>query len=94
MKRRPYRFDHSRAGILGRDLAEHKDYSEHMATAVDNEVKRILEEQYARAKKILTENVDKVKAVAVLLLEKEVLDAADVKRAAGFPDEGNPPANT
>ena len=78
--------------FLGRDLAEHKDYSEDMATAVDAEIKRILEEQYARAKKILSDNLEKVKIVAKLLLEKEVLDAAEVKTAIGFKDENNAPA--
>jgi cell division protease FtsH len=73
--------------FLGRDLAEHKDYSENMATAVDAEIKRILEEQYARAKQLLSDNLENVKIVAKLLLEKEVLDAAAVKAAIGFKDK-------
>lgn len=77
--------------FLGRDLAEHKNYSEDMATAVDEEIKRILEEEYARAKKILSENLENVKIVAKLLLEKEVLDAAQVKEAVGFKNEDNAP---
>ena len=73
--------------FLGRDLAEHKNYSEEMAKIVDEEVKRIMEEQYVRAKKLLTDNLDKVKIVAALLLEKEVLEAKEVKAAIGLSDE-------
>jgi len=76
--------------FLGRDLADHKNYSEEMATIVDNEVKRIMEEQYARAKKLLSDNLDKVKIVAQLLLDKEVLSAQEVKAAIGLSDEINP----
>ncbi len=57
--------------FLGRDLAEHQNYSENMANAVDQEVKCILEEQYQRAKKLLSDNLDKVKIITALLLAPE-----------------------
>ena len=70
--------------FLGKDLVEHKDYSEEMARAVDGEVKKIVESQYQRAKKLLEENIDKLKMVSQRLLEKEVLDAEEVKEMIGL----------
>jgi ATP-dependent metalloprotease FtsH len=70
--------------FLGRDLAEHKDYSDNTARIIDEEIRRIVEEAYARAKKILGENIDKAKLVQQRLLEKEVLDAEEVKDIIGF----------
>ena len=65
--------------FLGRDIARHQDYSEHTALLIDQEVKRIVSESYERAKKILSENRDVLDRVAEALLEREVLDAEDVK---------------
>ena len=70
--------------FLGRDLIEHKDYSEEMAKQIDDEVKRIVEEAYTRAKSILKENIDNLHKVATQLLEKEVMDAQEVKDLIGF----------
>lgn len=75
--------------FLGRDFAEHKDYSEEMARLVDEEIKKILEEQYLRAKKILEDNIDKIKLVAQKLLEKEVLGAQEVKDIVGIKDNSD-----
>ncbi len=62
--------------FLGRELGEQRDYSEHYAEAIDNEVKRILMTQYERAKTILTESRDKLEMIARVLLEQETLDRA------------------
>jgi cell division protease FtsH len=70
--------------FLGRDLIEHKDYSEDMAKQIDDEVKTIVEEAYSRAKSILQENIDNLHKVATQLLEKEVMDAQEVKDLIGF----------
>jgi cell division protease FtsH len=75
--------------FLGKELVEHKDYSESMAKAIDEEVKKIVEGAYNRAKNILEENKDKLKIVARRLLEKEVLDAEEVKGLVGLKDEDN-----
>ena len=76
--------------FLGKELVEHKDYSEEMARMVDDEIKKIVEEQYMRAKSVLQENVDKLKLVAAKLLEKEVLDADHVREIIGLKkDEDN-----
>ena len=62
--------------FLGRDFAQTKDYSEETAGIIDEEVKRIVDKAYNRAKDILTEHVDKLHRVAGILLEKEKLEGA------------------
>ncbi|UCD16133.1 MAG: AAA family ATPase [Candidatus Omnitrophota bacterium] len=79
--------------FLGRDLVDHKDYSEQTAKVIDSEVKRIVGEAFDRAKEILEKNIDKVKLVASRLLEKEVLDAEEVKEIIGFKDENDSSGN-
>jgi len=70
--------------FLGRDIAREKDYSEETAHLVDEEVKRIVDECYARAKKLIQDNLDKIKKIASVLAEKEVLDADEVKSLLGL----------
>jgi cell division protease FtsH len=65
--------------FLGRDIARHQDYSEDTAIKIDQEVKRIVEQNYARARTILSENRPILERVAAALLEREVLDAEDVR---------------
>ena len=57
--------------FLGRDLAQAREYSEETASLVDSEVKRIVDEGYKKAQQLLNENIDKLHAVAGVLLEKE-----------------------
>jgi cell division protease FtsH len=65
--------------FLGRDFTStQQNYSEHTAQEIDDEVKRIVVEQYARAKKLIAENLDKLHAMAKALLEYETLDHRDV----------------
>lgn len=66
--------------FLGRDIAEEKNYSEATAVEIDKEIRKIVEECYKRAKDELTANVEKLKALAETLLEKEVLDSDEVKK--------------
>ena len=61
--------------FLGRDFATSKNLSEDMASLVDSEVKRILDEAFARCETILTEKMDVLKKTAEVLLEREVIDA-------------------
>jgi cell division protease FtsH len=65
--------------FLGRDIARHQDYSEDTAIKIDQEVKRIVEHNYARARQILTEQRPLLERVAETLLEREVLDAEEVR---------------
>ena len=66
--------------FLGRDFAQTKDYSEETAGIIDEEVKRIVDIAYNRAKDILTEHVDKLHAVAGILLEKEKIEGDEFER--------------
>ena len=60
--------------FLGRDLAQAKNFSEETAAKIDEEVKRIIDEAYNKAKTILNNNMDKLSKVAQVLLEKEKID--------------------
>jgi cell division protease FtsH len=64
--------------FLGREIAQHRDYSEHIAIEIDNEVKRIVTENYERAKRLITERRETLDKLTAALLEKETLDAADI----------------
>lgn len=61
--------------FLGREFAQHRDYSEETAVEIDKEVKRLVTEAHDTAKKILTEYNDALHALAKALLDKETLDA-------------------
>jgi len=66
--------------FLGREFARHKDYSERTAQDIDEEIKRIVEESYERAKKVLQENTDTLHNLANSLLEKEALDGDQIEK--------------
>ncbi|TKS64719.1 MAG: ATP-dependent metalloprotease [Nitrospira sp.] len=66
------------AVFLGRELGSQRDYSDQIAMEIDKEVKRLVMENYERAKRLLTENMASLKGLAQALLEKEVLDSADI----------------
>ena len=63
--------------FLGRDFAQTKDYSEETAGIIDEEVKKIVDKAYNRARDILTEHVDKLHTVAGVLLEKEKIEGEE-----------------
>jgi len=64
--------------FLGREIAQHRDYSEQTAIEIDTEVKRLVMEGYQTARSLITENLDKLKGLAEALLEREVLGAEEV----------------
>ena len=65
--------------FLGRDFGDaSKDYSEQTAIEIDAEVRRIVTANYERAKKVVIENLDKLKALAEALLEYETIDGAEI----------------
>ena len=84
--------------FIGRDLMKEKNYSERTAQMIDNEVKRIIEECHAKATSILKKNKKFLKIMAEALLEREILDSADVeaimagKKMGPKPAPKNPPA--
>jgi cell division protease FtsH len=75
--------------FLGREIAQHRDYSEDTAIKIDLEVKKIIAEQYERAKNIILENKDALVRLAEALLEFETLDGVQIRRVvAGLPLDG------
>ncbi len=70
--------------FLGRDWTQTRNYSEETSAKIDEEVKKIIDNGYNRAKEILTMHSDKLHAVANLLLEKEKVDGEEF--AAIFAD--------
>jgi len=75
--------------FLGRDLVEEKNYSDETARIIDEEVKRIIDVCYERAKKIIEENKDRIKLLAHTLLEKEVLNGEEVMALLGIDKKDN-----
>jgi cell division protease FtsH len=72
--------------FLGREIAQHRDFSEDTAIKIDLEVKRIISEQYERAKVILSENREGMENLTNALLERETLDSVQIRRiVAGLP---------
>ena len=65
--------------FLGRDLHSEQNYSEKIAYEIDLEIQAIVKECYEKARKILTENRDKLEAIAQALLEVETLDARQIR---------------
>ena len=63
--------------FLGRDFAQTKDYSEETASVIDEEVKKIVDRAYTRARDILSAHEDKLHAVAGVLLEKEKIEGPE-----------------
>jgi cell division protease FtsH len=66
--------------FLGRELGKPREHSEAIQEEIDQEVKGILDSRYEVAKKIVSENMDTLHALAKAVLEKETLDAEDIER--------------
>lgn len=73
--------------FLGRDIIEERNYSDHTALLIDQEIRRIIDECYKTAKGELTKNRDKLKLLAEKLLEEEVMDVSEVKVLLGINKE-------
>ena len=72
--------------FLGREIAQHRDYSEETSIRIDSEVRKIVTEQYERARRIIEENRDTMVRLAEALLEHESLDGVQIRRVvAGLP---------
>jgi cell division protease FtsH len=72
--------------FLGRDLGRDRDYSEEIAKAIDQEIRKTIDDSYQRAQDILEKERDKLESIAQALLEKETLDAHEIKElVAGRP---------
>jgi cell division protease FtsH len=80
--------------FLGREISQHRDYSEDTAIKIDGEVRRLIQEGYDKAKNILETGADVMHAMAAALLEREVLDANEIKalvEGRPMPTRINPP---
>ncbi len=64
--------------FLGREMGSQRDFSDQIAMEIDQEVRRLVTENYERAKRLLTDNMASLKRLAEALLEKEVLDGSDI----------------
>ncbi len=64
--------------FLGREISQHRDYSEDTAIKIDAEVRKLVNEGYETAKNILETNRDTLQKIAAALLEREVLDSSEV----------------
>lgn len=73
--------------FLGRDITEEKDYSEETARVIDQEVRKIVDECYARARELLKKNKKKLSLLAETLLEREVMDGEEVAKLVGIKKE-------
>jgi cell division protease FtsH len=63
---------------MGRDFGTSRNYSEDVASSIDEEVKHLVDQQYQYVKTILTDNRDSMDAIVRLILEKETLDEREV----------------
>ena len=73
--------------FLGREFATHKDYSEDTAKRIDQEVTQIVSSSYERAKQLLIDHMDLLNKIASELLEKEVLNTAELDAIVGVSSE-------
>ena len=83
--------------FLGREIAQHRDYSEDTAIRIDNEVKKIVTTAYSRARTTLEGHRDALERIAVALLEREALDAAQIRaliEGKTLPDRPSSSSNT
>ncbi len=79
--------------FLGREIAQHQDYSEQTAVQIDQEVRRLVSANYERAQSVLTEHRAALDRISAALLAHEVLDAEQVRRVvAGLPFEDVAPS--
>ena len=80
--------------FLGREIAQHRDFSEETAIKIDEQVKKIVTFQYERAKSIIEENRDVMIRLAEALLERESLDGVEIRRiVAGLPLDDQQPVS-
>jgi cell division protease FtsH len=66
--------------FLGREIAQHRDFSEATAIRIDEQVKKLVENGYTRARQIIEQRADALERIALALLEREVLDGAEVNQ--------------
>ncbi|KGK89478.1 cell division protein FtsH [Desulfosporosinus sp. HMP52] len=74
----PLTFGHKEEQVfLGRDISRDRSYSDAVAYSIDKEARRIIDSCYQKAQDLITQNIDKLHAIAQALMEKETLDVKD-----------------
>jgi cell division protease FtsH len=76
--------------FLGRDFGHVKNYSEATAMAIDEEIRRIVEENHVRTRELLSEHKDALIEVAEALLERENMDGSEIREMVFGPEEVKP----
>ncbi len=79
--------------FLGREISQHRDFSEETARKIDQEVRRFVDEGYQSATSILSGNGPALEKIAMALLEREVLDANEIQmliEGKQLPEKVNP----
>jgi cell division protease FtsH len=76
--------------FLGREIAQHRDYSEQTAILIDKEVRRVVDEAGARARGLIEEHIDELKNLATTLLEREILDGEEIEKVLNGEELGPP----
>ena len=76
--------------FLGRSVTQHKNMSDDTANAIDREIRQIIDTNYARAKQILEDNIDKLHAMTEALMKYETIDSDQIARIMQGKDPGAP----
>ncbi len=76
--------------FLGREISQHRDYSELTAQKIDDEVRNIVNSAYEKTSKLIKDNVDILHTMAKALLEKETLDGKAIDEIMGIEEESAP----
>jgi cell division protease FtsH len=82
--------------FLGREIAQHRDFSEETARQIDGEVRNLVDEAYRSAYEILNTHQDLMHRMSAALLERETIDASDIRlliEGKDLPPFNKPPGN-
>jgi cell division protease FtsH len=75
--------------FLGREISQHRDYSESTAQKIDEEVRKIVTDAYGKTSRLISEHMEQLHALANALLEKETLDSKAIDAILGMTQEAN-----
>ena len=65
--------------FLGREISEQRNYSEEIAFAIDKEIRQLIDDAYHRAKQVLSDNMEKLESIAMLLMERETIEGSELE---------------
>jgi cell division protease FtsH len=76
--------------FLGKSVTQTKNVSDETAYAIDGEIRMVIESNYARAKKIIEDNLDKLHAMSAALMKYETIDSDQIRRIMAGQEPGAP----